>query len=200
MEDLFLFHYFVKTLSRLTIVDAIWTLLHVVCLCTSSRSDRGYGGVRGACSQWAGTSRIYFFSFGFKFLKVTMLPNRNFPCRQTKDISNQNGDKFGFVISRRDLLSVQLVSLCIRQTYGLLGCKRSDYIPRHLTLLDILRQIMAWVVLRVHEGYESSSESLVREAICWVTRIMLFNSQSNKVNQAEVNVLCSLVGWQESSA
>lgn len=35
-----------------------------------------------------------------------MLPNRNFPYKQTKVISNQNGDKFTCVISRGDLLSI----------------------------------------------------------------------------------------------
>lgn len=54
----------------------------------------------------------------------------------------------------------------VRQNFGLLECNGSDYIHRHLTLLDILRQIMARVVPRVHEGYESSSESLGREAVC----------------------------------
>lgn len=56
--------------------------------------------------------------------------------------------------------------ICKRRNFGLLGCSGSHHIPRHLTQLDILRQIMAWVVLRVHESYKGSSESLVREAVC----------------------------------
>lgn len=39
---------------------------------------------------------------------------------------------------------------------------------------------MAWVVLGVHEGYESSTESLGREAVYAATRIMLLDSQSNE--------------------
>jgi len=97
----------------------------------------------------------------------------NFPSKMVTNLA---------LSSPEGIYSLFSTHICIRQNFGLFGCNGSGYIPRHLTLLDILRQITAWMVLRVYKGYERNSESQVREAVCSATRIVLFSSQCNKVS------------------
>lgn len=159
-----------------------WTchLVYALCLCTSSRSDWGYGGLSGACSQWPGTSRIYFFNLALNSWKPQRPRTETFHVGRQKKFPTKMVTNLA-LHSPEVIYSLFSTYICIRQNFGLLGCNGSGHIPRHLTLLGISRQIMAWVVLMAHEGCESSSESLVREAVCWAMTIMLFNSQSNEV-------------------
>lgn len=155
------------------------TLQHVLCLCASLHSGWGCGRVQGTCSQWAETFRIYFFfPFGFKSLKDTLSPNRRFwqkkfPTKMVTNLTNLT------LPSAEVIYSLFGTYMCIRQNFVLLAYNGSECIPRHLS---------AWYIemndgldgAGVHEGCESSTESLGREAVCGARREMLLNSQSNK--------------------
>lgn len=155
-------------------------LFSMFCVCVPAYSQAGaVVGYKGlALNEQKHSGSIFFFPFGFKSLKDTLSPNRRFwqkkfPTKMVTNLTNLT------LPSAEVIYSLFGTYMCIRQNFVLLAYNGSECIPRHLS---------AWYIemndgldgAGVHEGCESSTESLGREAVCGARREMLLNSQSNK--------------------